>query len=107
MNLINLLIHISKKSVNKQEYDCQPFPKINTHNIDEVNEYKDIIKKNKNDFYTCFLSNMVTSMGGSAQKCISPEVIYPAFLTGIDLVKKKVESKKNKIKMQDDDMNYY
>ena len=50
---------------------------------------------------------MVTSMGGSAQKCISPEVIYPAFLTGIDLVKKKVESKKNKIKMQDDDINYY
>ena len=102
-----IIIHISKKSVNKQEYDCQPFPKINTHNIDEVNEYKDIIKKNKNDFYTCFLSNMVTSMGGSAQKCISPEVIYPAFLTGIDLVKKKVESKKNKIKMQDDDINYY
>ena len=101
-----IIIQVSKGSVNKQEYDCQPFPKINTHNIDEVNKYKDIIKKNKNDFYCCFLSNMVTSMGGSAPKCINAEVIYPAFLTGVDLVKKKVEFKRNKIKITDDSSFY-
>ena len=101
-----IIIHISKKTVNKQEYDCQPFQKINTHNINEINEYKEIIKKNKNDFYTCFLSNMVTSMGGSPQNIINPEVIYPSFLTGVDLVKKKVESYKNDIKIPDD-MNFY
>ena len=38
-----IIIQVSKKSVNKQEYDCQPFPKINTHNLNEINQYKDII----------------------------------------------------------------
>ena len=49
---------------------------------------------------------MVTSMGGSAPKCINAEVIYPAFLTGVDLVKKKVEFKRNKIKITDDSSFY-
>ena len=101
-----IIIQVSKKSVNKQEYDCQPFPKINTHNLTEINQYKDIIKKNKNDFYTCFLSNMITSMGGAAPKCIKAEIIYPAFLTGIDLVKKKVELIRNKIKIPDNEGFY-
>ena len=101
-----IIIQVTKTSVNKQEYDCQPFPKINPHNMKEVDEYKDIIKENKNDFYSCFLSNLVTSMSRSAPKCIKPEVIYPAFLTGIDLVKKKVEFKINKIDFKDEERFY-
>ena len=45
-------------------------------------------------------------MGGSAPKCIKAEVIYPAFLTGVDLVKKKVEFKRNKIQITEDS-NFY
>ena len=101
-----VIIQVSKKSVNKQEYDSQPFPKINTHNMEEVKLYKKKIKENKNDFYNCFLSNMVTSMGGSAPKCVRPEVIYPAFLTGMDLVKKKIELAKNDITIEEDE-NFY
>ncbi len=101
-----IIIQVSKKSVNKQEYDCQPFPKINVHNSEEVKKYKKIIQKNKNDFYTCFLSNMITSMGSSAPKCIQADIVYPAFLTGVDLVKKKVELLRNEIKIPDDE-NFY
>ena len=101
-----IIIQVTKTVVNKQEYDCQPFPKINPHNMKEVDDYKDIIKENKNDLYSCFLSNIVTSMSRSAPKCIKPEVIYPAFLTGIDLVKKKVEYKKNKIDFKEEESFY-
>ena len=101
-----IIIQVSKKAVNKQEYDCQPFPKINVHNSEEIKKYKKIIQKNKNDFYTCFLSNMITSMGNAAPKCIKADVIYPAFLTGMDLVKKKVELIRNEIKIPNDE-NFY
>ena len=101
-----IIIQVSKKSVNKQEYDSQPFPKINPHNMGEVKEYKKIIKDNKNDFYTCFLSNMITSMGSASPNCIKAEVIYPAFLTGVDLVKKKIELKKNNIEVEENEKFY-
>ena len=101
-----IIIQVSKKAVNKQEYDCQPFPKINVHNSEEIKKYKKIIQKNKNDFYTCFLSNMITSMSSSVPKCIQADVIYPAFLTGMDLVKKKVELIRNNIKIPNDE-NFY
>ena len=57
------LIQVSKNSVvYKQEYDPHPFPKINTHNIKEVSEYKEIIKKNKNEFYFLFLSKFIINI---------------------------------------------
>ena len=98
-----IIIQVTKNSVNKSEFDPQPFPKINTHNINEVNEYKSIITKNKKDFYTLFLSEVVTLMGCSAPKCSTPEVIIPSFLTGVELVKRKLELIKNDIEIKDEE----
>jgi hypothetical protein len=100
------IIHVTKNSVNKNEFDPQPFPKINTHNINEVNKYKAIISENKKDLYTLFLSEMITLMGSSAPKCSTPEVIIPSFLTGVELVKRKVELLKNEIEIKDEE-NFY
>ena len=101
-----IIIKVSKGGVDKSEFNPQPFPKINTHNIEEVSYYKDIIKQNKNDFYSMFLSGMVTSMGASAPKCAEPEVIIPSFLTGIDIIKRKIELLKNGIEIPDEE-NFY
>ena len=102
------LIQISKNSVYKQEYDPHPFPKINTHNIKEVSEYKEIIKKNKNDFYSLFLSEMVISISHTHRDLpIGPNVVYPAYLTGIDLVKKKMECIKNGITIPENEEKFY
>lgn len=89
-----IIINISKASFNKQEYDCQPFPKVNHYNLEEVNNYKNILKQYKNEYYPLFLANIITSMGGSVPKCNKPEVLYPAFLNGMDLIKKKLNIKK-------------
>ena len=102
------LIQVSKNSVYKQEYDPHPFPKINTHNIKEVSEYKEIIKKNKNDFYSLFLSEMVISISHIHRDIsIGPSVIYPSYLTGIDLIKKKIECIKNGVIIQENDEKFY
>ena len=102
------LVQVSKNSVYKQEYDPHPFPKINTHNIKEVSEYKEIIKKNKNDFYSLFLSEMVISISHTHRDLpIGPNVVYPAYLTGIDLVKKKMECIKNGITIPENEEKFY
>ena len=103
------IIHVNKNNlVEKEEYDPHPFPKINTHNIKEVSIYKDIIKKNKNDFYSLFLSELVISIShNSNYLSISPLVIYPSYLTGMDLIKKKIECIKNGVKIDENDEKFY
>ena len=102
-----IIIKVSKKlSISQQEFDCKPFPKINPHNAQEIQNDKKILKKNKNEYYPIFLSNIITSMGGAAPKCVKPEVMYPAFLNGMDIIKKSLEYEKNKIEIPDDD-NFY
>ena len=103
------IIHVNKNNlVEKEEYDPHPFPKINTHNIKEVSIYKDIIKKNKNDFYSLFLSELVISISHNINYLsISPLIIYPSYLTGMDLIKKKIECIKNGVKIEENDEKFY
>ena len=100
------IVRASKKQANKQEYNSQPFPKINHQNLKVVSEYKEIIKNNKNDCYSLFLSSIVLSMAASAHKCTSAEVVYPSFLVGVELVKRKIECIKNKMPIPNDE-NFY
>lgn len=58
--------------------------------MEEVKKYKEVIKKNKNKLYNLFLSEMLTTMGNSANNATKPEMIFPSYLAGIDLVKKKL-----------------
>ena len=41
---------VSKKN-NTQEFDCQPYPKINHNNMDLIKQYKDILNEKRNDYY--------------------------------------------------------
>ena len=86
-----IFVHASKKSANKQSYDSQPYPKVNHNNLSVVSEYKNIVKSNKDDSYTLFLSSIVIFMAQAAPKCNKAEVFYPAFLIGVELVKRKTE----------------
>ena len=96
------MIFATKKSGNKQEFNPQPHPKINPHNIDLVEEYKEILKKNKNDYYSIFASlaaHEICSMHG-----VSTEIVYPSFLYGLIIIKRKVECEKNKITINEDQL---
>ena len=98
------IIHCSKKTATKKELNPQPHPKINPHNISLVQTYQEILKKNKNEYYSIFA-------GFAAHEiCIghnvSNEIIYPAFLTSLEIIKKKVECEKNGINTINEDQLY-
>ena len=102
------LIQVSKKSVYKQDYYPNLFPKVNAHNLNEISLYKDIIEKNKNNFYSLFLSNIVTTISHAPKNsAINSMIVYPAYLIGVDLIKKKIEYIKNDIKIKEFDDKFY
>ena len=101
-----LIVRASRKSANKKEYDSQPYPKVNHKNLKMVTEYKELIKKNKDECYTLFISSLVISMAGGAPKCLLPEIVYPSYLIGVELVKRKIECMKNKMPIPNDDNLY-
>ena len=100
------IVRASKKSANKKEYDSQPYPKVNHKNLKLVSEYKDIIKNNKDECYTLFISSLVVSMASGAPKCLLPEIVYPSYLIGVELVKRKIECMKNKVAVPNEDAFY-
>ena len=96
------IIYATKKSGNKQEFNPQPHPKINPHNIALVEEYRSIIKKNKNDYYSIFAAlsaHEICSMHG-----VSTEIVYPSFLYSLIIIKRKVECEKNGIAINEDQL---
>ena len=101
------LIQVTKNSVFKQDYDAHPFPKINTHNITEVNQYKELIKKNKNELYSLFLSEIIISTSYTPKNnSVTSSIIYPGYLTGMELIKKRIEYLLNNIDVTEDEKFY-
>ena len=99
------IIYISKKSAIKQELNPQLYPKLNTHNIDIINRYKDILMKYKNDYYDILVSLSAHEISAN-HGIISPEIIYPTFLAGLDIIKRQVELEKCGINYINEDSIY-
>lgn len=58
--------------------------------------------------YSLFLSKMVLSISYNLNfLSISPLIIYPSYLTGMDLIKKKIECIKNGVKIDENDEKFY
>ena len=49
------VVHANKKKAKKNEFDCQLYPKINTHNIELIEGYKKLIEKNCLQHYMTFI----------------------------------------------------
>ena len=96
------VIHANKKKAKKNEFDCQLFPKINHNNINLVEEYKNIIKKNVNNYVSIFITFIISGVASTG--AVSNEVIIGAFLNALELVKRKVECEKNKINLTEKDL---
>ena len=91
------IIFASDKSANKQEFDSQPHPKVNHTNLDLINQYRKIIKEKKNDYYSILIASLVVNCILYSPNCQSTEVLYPAFLIGLEIIKKKLECEKNNL----------
>ena len=99
------VIHANKKKAKKNEFDCQLFPKINHNNINLVDEYKNIIKKNVNEYISIFISFILSGIGSSGSA--SNEAIFGGFLNALEIIKRKVECEKNKINLNEKNLMKY
>ena len=95
------LIFATRKAANKQEFDCQPYPIINHFNMDLIQQYRKILNRNKNEYYSIFISSIIMHCASFAPSCQSTEVIYPSFLISLEVIKKKLECEKNDLSPDD------
>ena len=86
------------------EYDMKCYPKSNPHNMELVDDYKKIIKENYDEynmiFNACLLSKIAD--GGT-----SIENIFISYITGMEVVKKMIELKKNGLEPPKNSKNFY
>ena len=99
------VVHANKKKAKKNEFDCQLFPKINHNNINLVDEYKNIIKKNVNEYVSIFISFILSGIGSSGSA--SNEAIIGGFLNALEIIKRKVECEKNNITLNEKNLMKY
>jgi hypothetical protein len=52
---------------------------INHINLELIKGYKKILKKNKNDYYSILISNIVINCAANCPNCMISEIIYPHF----------------------------
>jgi hypothetical protein len=96
------VVHAAKKSAQKYEFDCQLFPKINHNNMNLVDDYKKIIKKNANHYISLFITFIIS--GVTSTGSTSNEVIIGAFLNALEIVKRKLECERNNIVLSEKEL---
>ena len=88
----------SKNTAQTYEYDTLIYPKINHYNIEIVNQYKNIVESNYDNFllifFGSFIGKIIQEIGEASMKSI-----YLSYLTAIESSKKILEIKKNNLQI--------
>ena len=100
------IVHASKKKAKKYEFDCQLYPKINHNNMNLIEDYKKIIKKNMNHYISLFITFIISGVT-SNEGATSNEVIIGAFLNSLEIIKRKLECEKNNIVINEKELMKY
>ena len=100
-----VIVNCSKKKAKKMDFDCQLHPKINHNNIGLINDYKKIIKENKDYYISIFVAFLLGSIVYSKE--ITTEAILTSFLNAIEIIKRKVECTKNDVYMSENNIMKY
>lgn len=98
------MVHANKKKAKKNEFDCQLFPKVNHNNIKLIDEYKNIIKKNSNNYVSIFITFFISGITSSGA---TDEAIIGGFLNALEIIKRKVECEKNNINLNEKNLMKY
>jgi len=98
------MVHANKKKAKKNEFDCQLFPKVNHNNIKLIDEYKNVIKKNVNNYVSIFITFFISGITSSGA---TDEAIIGSFLNALEIIKRKVECEKNNINLNEKNLMKY
>ena len=96
------VVHAAKKTAKKYEFDCQLYPKINHNNMNLIEDYKKIIKKNVNHYISLFITFIIS--GVTSTGSTSNEVIIGAFLNALEIIKRKLECEKNNVVLSEKEL---
>ena len=92
-------IEAKGKSASTVTNDCRPYPKVNPHNINLIDEYKKVITDNKEFLMAIFLGGYLAGLAGPCANdkngAFGPEAQYVAYVTGLEPIKRIVEILKN------------
>jgi len=85
----------SKQTRSKETMDSKLYPKKTYRNIQTINQYKQIIQENKDDYYNIFATLMLRAL--SSKNPNIEEEINSAFIGALTIIKKEIECNKNKV----------
>jgi hypothetical protein len=85
----------SKQTGSKETMDSKLYPKKTYRNIQTINQYKQIIQENKDDYYNIFATLMLRAL--SSKNPNIEEEINSAFIGALTIIKKEIECNKNKV----------
>ena len=97
------VVRADKNIGNKYEFDLKIHPKINHFNMNDIQVYKNIIKKNKNLYVSLILSYILGSIIEDNSTTI--ETLFKGYINGLEVIKKKLELGKNNIVLKEEDDN--
>lgn len=76
-------------------YDLKPYPKINHSNVDLVENYKYILKSNRDYFESIFYGGVLSKLFFSSKKIKGIDTLYPCYLIGTEILKRILELEVN------------
>ena len=85
----------SKQTGSKETIDSKLYPQKTCRNIKKINQYKEIIQENKDDYYNIFLTLMLRAL--ASININKKQEICSAFMCALNIIKKEIECDKNNI----------
>lgn len=99
-------VEVKGSNATTSDFDCRPYPKVNPHNTALIEEYEKIVKKYKIPLMHAFLGGYIGGLLGSScgdkKALFGGEATYVAYLTGLELIKRLIELKKNNLMIPSD-----
>ena len=89
------IVRADKKIGNIYEFDLKIHKPINIYNIKEIQNYKELIKQNKNYYISLILSFILSSIKENKSNGI--DTLFKGYLNSLEIIKKKVELEINDI----------
>ena len=80
-------------------YEIKPFPKLSHTTVDLVELYKGKLRLNKNFFKSIFYAGILNKILSSKRKTIGLEVLYSAYLTAHEILKRILGVMANEMKL--------
>ena len=97
------IVTCKKKSGIKDTFDSKLYPKNTPRNQETINQYKAIIRENKDEYYNIFITLMIGALSSGTNN-LAEEINF-SFISALTIIKKELECNKNNININKEKNN--